>query len=75
VKIDNNNHKLENLLDQKGRELCLRQAFKYVFILVSCDLELWPPEPQSRLFHDLPHRPLVLKISSFVFKILCSQVW
>jgi len=40
MKIDNNNHKLENLLDQKGRELCLRQAFKYVFILVSCDLEL-----------------------------------
>ena len=44
-------------------------------ISASCDL--WPPDLQSRPFHALAPRtkPICIKISEFIFKISCSQVW
>jgi len=45
--------------------------------LASCDLDFWPPDPQSWPFMPLFCGPLVttgIKISSFVFELSCSQL-
>ena len=45
----------------------------------SCDLDLWPPDPQSWPFHAYVRRGSIvlicIKMGSFVFKISSSQLW
>ena len=62
-------HHIRRYSIHKGVEWCLCLASKY--ITASCDLHHWPLDPLSWKFHA----PAMWTTCSFVFIILCSEVW
>jgi len=60
----------------RGQVWCLHQASKSNS--ASCDLDLWPEDPQSWPFHAFPLRTtyaICIKTGSLVFKTSRSQAW